>query len=329
MNILLADFLTENGHRNLLKSTYDILSLSHNVTVFTTKNYLSLCDIEGIGLSDAYNARRNNKYSFIYNQIKFILSAKYHIQKKKYDAIIINGFENITFSVIWRATNVPTYLISHDNLTRKSLSLFFHQKITRKATHLFYEQYIADQLTSLKTNVFPHPINSNIEKIRTHKKKIIKGQIFCPSASSNEGELILLERFVTTNQSFSLIAKTHRKIKSDTNITYKLYHENYEELLLNSEFIFIPFDFDLRVSGVFYDAMALNKLVISINNKSMFIQNMQKKYPHSVYNLKSAHLIENLQVNENKKNDEYQYFLSKHESQNIAKILDKILTNNQ
>ena len=57
--------------------------------------------------------------------------------------------------------------------------------------------------------------------------------------------------------------------KREKNIIQKKRFKNYYELMKSSKFIFVANNFENRSSGVVYEALSMNKTVISIKDKFM------------------------------------------------------------
>ena len=325
MKILAIDLTEQKGHIQLNKTFLDILNLKYDITFLSSKTYVEKINFKNNILLPDKLFQFKSKYEFVLKQIKLIRYIKKKYLNNSYDRIIILGFENISFSLAWRNVKIPTFTILHNNLTRGKLSMYFFNKISLNVSHIALEEFIKKYLTiKVNNKIFflPHPLNQNILNLQNENRE--KGLIFCPSASSSLEEINSFADFINKQSYFRLVAKGPKEY-SKQNVIVKKYFNNYEELMSKCEFVFIPFKYDYRVSGIFYEAMTMGKTVITLKTAGKFMIEMAKIYPQCVKLINEYSEIFSFSENESKCCFEINIFINKHDNLNISRILNKIL----
>jgi len=326
--ILVIDFNIQEGHVNLNRKFLELISKKYDVTFISSKSYL-----DKIGFSNSIEIQDkkfqfNSKYHFVLKQILLIrLILRTFVKGSDYNRILILGYENISLAIAWHGVSIPTYAIAHNNLTRGKLSLAGFKIISKVVIHVFFEDYIKKEYDSLVKNkivVIPHPINPNIADLKEEKKEEERNIIFCPSASSDILAVKKLIHYVKSHKMFKFYAKGDYNYESE-NIVIKKFFKDYESLLLISEYIFIPFKYDNRVSGIFFDAMSLKKTIITLDSSGKFMHEMSKLYPNSVYVLKSISHIEHVNISSHQQTVDNENFIKKHSDNALSNQLNKIL----
>ncbi|MCZ4336720.1 hypothetical protein [Shewanella colwelliana] len=85
-----------------------------------------------------------------------------------------------------------------------------------------------------------------------------KGVVFCPSSSGN---FTLIEKRASQNPNILFNVKGDNKSKLN-NLVCTKYFEDYYKSMAECDFVYLPVNFDYRVSGPLYEAIGLNKTVI-------------------------------------------------------------------
>lgn len=324
-NLVVIDLNVQLGHVNLNKKILSVLDDKYKISFVSSKDY-----IEKIGYPESIVVKNvyfeyESKYQFVIKQILLIrYIIKNILYKGSYSKILVLGFENISFSIAWKRVSIPTFIISHNNLSRGKMSLFFFKKISQHVSHIFFEKFIKDSFKELKNKVFciPHPINPNVENNMYTEE--ITNLIFCPSSSSSHVEIQRFSELLKKQSKFKLYVKSDT-LNSSTNIIVKKYFNNYEKLLATSSFIFIPFKYDYRVSGVFYDAMVLKKNILTTETSGKFMKEMSRKYPNIVYIVKSFNELDNIKSDIDMRENEFNSFIEEHSNANLKLHLERIL----
>lgn len=101
--------------------------------------------------------------------------------------------------------------------------------------------------------------------------------------------------------------------------------ENYEDFLLECDFVFIATQYNLRVSGVAYEALSFGKPVIIFECE--FARELKNNFPNSVFIIKDTTEITSLQPdNEGVKSDHIK-FLNEYSKAKLSKRITDILLN--
>lgn len=148
--------------------------------------------------------------------------------------------------------------------TPKNVELF--QKCLGKAI------YIPHPICS--KNPATHPVPDEIATNK-HRYKYI---VFCPSGSTCHQRLSDQCR---SYPDILFIIKTLKEIDLPNTIS-KPFFENYDALMHHADFIYIPINNNLKVSGPFYEAIGENKHIIL--NNSYFYDYSKSLFPNLVHN---------------------------------------------
>ncbi|MEY1639342.1 hypothetical protein [Tenuifilum osseticum] len=317
MKILVIDLITQKGHIKFVRNYLSLLNYLGEVRFISSKDYISKIGYNNCYVISNWFFNYNNKYEYVIKQVLLIILLSFKINKNfKNYKIIVTGFENISFFIAWRFISNKTYVVIHNNLTRGILSIYSFKRIKSNITFIALENYIKEFIESKykkKTYFIPHPIDIiNIKENRNLSDNII----FCPSGSSNFEEIDKFKNTLNNNSKLILIAKSNTEI-INKNIIFKKYFDDYDTIFDKSKFIFIPFKYDYRVSGVFYESMNYNKIILTTKNSGLFIHQMKKLYPNSIFFIESFEDIEEINISNELKEKEYKKFISLHNNLQI------------
>lgn len=186
---------------------------------------------------------------------------------------------SIWFSLLFfRFKNV--YVFEHNNIDQLKSSIikrFFYRLLSKKVTSYVFEDYIGAYIKEeycRNFKVYQHPLFIvNSESVFEHRRKYI----FLPSSDVSSKSFYLLCEFAK-QYDLDIITKKHPFLSSLNSdfIFQHDYFENYDQVFYSSEFVAVVNDFNYRVSGVFYEAVATSKKIIM--NRTPFSEYVFEKY---------------------------------------------------
>lgn len=208
-----------------------------------------------------------------YYLFKVLLYIKRNFDLEKYDFIIYSSFENFSYyiyKILFREKN--SILILHNNIQK--LNNYIVKKVLKnissknKLISLSEEIKIELEKKGIISFRVTHPIPEPIEKKK--KKKEEKLVVFSPSKSSIDDEIIqkiFESKKIKKNQNLKLILRSSNFEKKDSNIliTKKFYKQmEYNDTFNSAAVILLPYksSFQNRVSNVFFEAIANNKILL-------------------------------------------------------------------
>lgn len=345
IKVLFIDLLSPDGHTDInrffIKTMHDIENID-SIDLVGKEKYFDN--------NDFILPRRffifNNKFDF---RLKNILKIKWifnNIEVEKYDIIFISSYETISFSIAWRKKMDARILIfNHNNidaLKNSKIKKFFFKLINNQVEHIVYEDFIKKYIKTLhvgnKVWVNHHPIDleKNENRVNSKSKSDNKLLIYAPSSSNDD---IFIRKLINYNNRKKVLNDKIRLIIKSNNINFedeqlkvindRVSYENYISNFKKSDFISLLFedDFEYRVSGVFFDALAFKKRLLFKENK--FSRYYINKYPELGYcytDVKSfISTINDLTKKENKKiNDKKNIFDKIYEDYSRNKISNEL-----
>jgi hypothetical protein len=327
LNILVIDPLEPKGHIMFNGALINILKLIGNVTFAGSKKYITNFDCNHIYINHTRN--KKNKLSYRIDCLLKLFKIKKEIEFDLYDIVIISSFETISFSIFSTFIQEKIYLVNHNNLDELRSSVtkrLFYKSISKNITMWCLERYFCDYvegLTNMNTLYIPHPLNKkqNNQSPQYEKKNKI---LFAPSGSSDK-EWIL--RIFNEEKDFLFYAKCNEE-KSNEHNKLITYFESYNEILLSADCIFLPLNFDYRVSGPFIEAMSLGKPIIM--TKSKYAIEMQKLYPRVIRIIEHSSEISKMfneltNIDKEERDIDFSAFYSKHSDINISNSIKEAI----
>jgi hypothetical protein len=303
VKILYIDPTCHRGHKGF--NSAFLLELNKidnaNITLVCKANYIDPCIKklnkifypEGIFSNDyeyGDNLLRMGK-----NILKSILTLQYIIKRidSYYDAIILSDYHILSFIQINKLLKFgKIFLINHriDSFVGYKISIL--KSLNKTINHIVFEEYIKNYLINvlgIKNNVivFHHPLNHDI--IDNSDKSLVKETmtILAPS-SSNDEEIIkkIIKLFdikeISIPDNIDIIIKSKNlEYKKDNLYIYNNFI-GQEEYLINikkSDYFLQMYSdsYKHRASGVFYEAVLLNKKLLSFPN--LFVKSYLSAYP--------------------------------------------------
>ena len=332
--ILVVDPLAEKEqHINFNKFFLNVFEDFLQVTFLSKKDYI--IKFKNLNIKLEYfpiKEKWKNKIGFRFFQIKLLKYAFKFYKEKNYDFIFFLSYETISFSLV-APKNIRVYVFEHiniDKVLKNKIKSFFYRKIPLNVVHVVCENYILKFIKKEfnKNGIqVPFPYYHNVDKeminnILNNKSKNIT-KIFAPSGGNDISIIEKLKKFVITNNWF-LITKGDEEKKSNFYLVKK-YFENYNSIMMESNYVFLAVDYKYRVSGVAYEAISYCLPIIGI--RSLFLSELKKQYPTFVNIINDSDEILKININNNKLKLEYNEFLEKHSFINIKKKIKDILVN--
>jgi hypothetical protein len=294
--ILFVDLLSPKGHMKINKKFIKYLCHSSEDTVIDLvfrKDYVdydmhkSIRDI--IYLPEKYY-RYNNKLEYRYKNYKLLGWIDKNVLVNNYDVIFISSYETISTAIFfkWKKINSNIFLLNHNNIQELDQSFIkkvFYRKINLNITHLVFDEkikvYLQREIDILnKIEIINHPLVYDRDLDIRNPDKI--EFIFGPSNSNNDNEISKIVGYINeSDNNFDIFLKSQYMYYLEPNITVSnkwLKEDEYKLLFNKADCILLLFgdDFIHRVSGVFFEAVALNKYIIT-NNKYLY-ETYIKKY---------------------------------------------------
>ncbi len=313
--LLVIDILEAPGHIKLVKKLLEILDTSLAVTFISSQRYIDQIGFEKNKALENSMFDYSGRTGFVKAQIQVINAIK-TIIKNPSIPIILTGFENISFSLAWKLKN-PTYALLHNNLEKSGLSRFFLFNISKNIQFIAFEEYIVSYMDQkgLKGHYLPHPLQIEAKR---GKQTILNTEqfIFAPHINVHSNFFKELSGFAIKNQ-LKLYIRSDSQDNMPEHIIAKPYFNDYETLLWHAAFVALNISYNYRVSGIFYEAMMLNKIIIFAEASYRFTKEMAIQYPENV-------CINNLDAIKNMKPDNTK-FLLKHADTTLLNHLLKII----
>ncbi len=271
--ILVCDLMSPQGHVDINAFFIDILSKSFEIHSFFGEKIASR-----LGFQPSYSDKFV-KYPYFFRflfliilHIRVIVKAK----KCKVSKVLLFSYHAPSFIIAsWLAKilRIKLYVFEHNTaLTDKDDTLKLILKCqSRHVVRFCFMEKLVDKYIEMGWRAFliNHPIIKVDDSDKLPKLSLFRADFklkcFCPSASSsldsivkaaklNKDILFFLKGDAEQSKFHSL-----RKMK---NIHIQPFYENYQLMMTKSDFVYIPVDFENRVSGPFFNALAARTLIV-------------------------------------------------------------------
>ena len=247
----------------------------------------------GKGLYKSYSFENkyeiNENFNNLWERFKGAIKLLKLILSFKDKDVIFLSYDLIFFPIIslfLRFLSIRIICIEHNTVPVNTIKKIFQKISGRNVMHITYTPYISDifKKINLSSVSIPHPLiepefSINISKEVYLIKKLsmkYKKVIFCPSGSSKKSDL---ETVINKNKNCFFVGKMDG-ISLENYVRFAKI-ECYREVLDASDCIYISFPFDEKVSGPFYETMALGR--IAVVNSGVFADFCKKKFPLNAY----------------------------------------------
>ncbi len=340
MRVLYIDLLCEAGHKSFNENMIRVLEKTTLTDKAFIDGYINFVDIDESEIIKIPGIITNYKNRFDYRvkQLKIIrwLSKLININPKKYNAVIISGYDTISlaFGLFINSIPLPVYVINHNNIDQlESITKkFLYKNMSKKVYHIVFEKFIKDYLTnkiginSERVYVVKHPLSHNMYKKESESSNLIIG-------ISNSNDEDFIKEIVDYEYKFGFCRrnKIEMVLKSKTNIQFDngylkvikgfLTSQEYSDYYDNSKIVLVPFtnEFKYRVSGTLLDALTSNKFVVG--NNILLMKEFERKFKNICYtysSIKELLIIILKLIDESSKDDDYIKFTEEYSDNCIS-----------
>lgn len=339
--VLLFDVIFPNGHRELNNRILKILSeLPINLIVINREDYYFVKSPNIKYKSPKYiKIFKGTLISRLCLFVNFLL-AKCTLLFSKYDSVIYTTYPNVNFYFehFFFKKEIPIILMNHNNidlLASKKIRNFF-LKYANKVNHIVFAPYMKNHLKTMGVDgnriyYLPHPIN--LKSNYTSKKELFALSMGLESNDDFLKQLVQLEKdtsFLYNNGMELTIRSKNLVVKDCTTInvlTKYLSQEEYENLYYRAKyaFVFYPYTYQYRFSGVIMDSLASGAIVIG--NRIPIVEHFAKMYPNNCICIDRISEIPSI-ISQNKSYSEEEYgtFLKDFSDDTIKNSLQYIIS---
>jgi len=320
MKILLVDILSPKGHKNFNYRTLDILNSICTVDTAFEKGYLDEYDNTYSKINNRFDIPDKLLPNGLKCKIKFLYKLMYRIRfframrwverlnkEENYDLTIFSSVDIIAFSLAVYRLNKRYVFIDHAiaEINKSEIKKILWRHINKNAEVVVMEKYIQEYLIDTiginnKTWLIRHPLpqkmNGQIQ--REYGIKII----FAPSGTNDENFISFLINNHNRIKDFKIIIKSKKKSYESTSLevySNRISGQEYTNLMNSCDYVLLPYgpEYNYRVSGVFFEAVAYGKKsIIKTNNTLRYYTT---EYPNNVIGFADGEEFINL-ISENK-----------------------------
>lgn len=259
------------GHIQLYRQQIKEAIQNIKIILITTQEYAeNFIDLD-IAIHVIQRSHFKNTGAFIYRlqQLEMLFFVHKALKELPDSKVIFLSYDTIAFSIMsYILSQRNIYIVDHNNIDQNKNSFvkrMFFRAIHQKATHLCFENYICDFLQTsygIKAVKISHPERKiSISSVGSNAECPAGPYVFCPSSECEPNFLQSLLVFCKREQ-LLLVTKPHPHLPTDPMVIVQEYFTNYDALFLKATFIAIGADFQYRVSGVCYEALANDKDII-------------------------------------------------------------------
>ncbi|NAR73001.1 hypothetical protein [Acinetobacter haemolyticus] len=266
--IAFFETISPRGHVSLNRFLLtSCMSTKKMIVGCSLKDYYS--DMDCIYFNDRF--LKKNRINHFLISLYYIFKFFIYFKINNYNKVVILSYDkyNIFFiNILSVVLNIKVYAFEHNTFPRGeniiSDKLFF---LSKRIYRLCFLPHMAElcKENNLPSSLLEHPIIVNQGDNEIHdiiKLKSILSKydrvIFCPSGSS---DLKKIEDKIKKYKNYLFVIKSERLAFYD-NTLYVKFFNNLGKWMELSDFVYIPVDFDYRVSGFFYESLGYNKKVI-------------------------------------------------------------------
>lgn len=279
--VLIFDPLSEKGHIEF-NNSFDKLFFKFERQWVVSKD---MYDSMNISCSKKYFDNKlldkKNKFFYFINQIYLLV--KFIKLSRDYDKAILASYylpATFLFSIIFYFSRKKYFFVEHNTVPEFNIikDIMF-RLLTCKVTHVCLAPYISEYLSrkyrKLTISIW-HPFPEPQPKV---KKK--DNLFFMPSSTITNDDRKNIIDFFSCKPNFRLYLKGECHSEVPKNIIPQKFFDNYNILMAQSKFVIIPQSFSYRVSGVFFEAIANNCIVLM--SKCEFSNSMAELFNNNVF----------------------------------------------
>lgn len=296
---LFLDFLFEQGHKEFNTPMINLLSEMCDLTVLDYNNYYDKTrlpnNIETIEYNDNHIRLKNKKLSeklYLINRIKKMSKI---IKQTNFDYYIIASFEIVSmyFGNLFLPKSKNMILIHHNDIdqTENKYKNFLFRSIASKYKHAVLEEFIREHFVNKykfltnSTYVVHIPVSDCVMKKTKDTKNIDAAGLSNSNDKSFVDDIYYneIEKEKLKKEDLRIILKSKHIEYDSKNLTIfkgRIETEEYNNIILNSKFIILPYPktYKNRSSGVLIDALSNNKQIICTEFKLAL--ELAKLYPN-------------------------------------------------
>ena len=241
-----------------------------------------------------------NKYFSIFSFLFYSLLMIIKCKKNNGKCLVFLSYNaNVMFLVTWIAIlfNVRILCFEHNTVPKPSesnLKKIAQRLCSKKLLRICYMPAVVELYEKLgqRAVYIPHPIiNVEVSCNPVNYSKSYKYKVFCPSA---QGKISKVKSLAENNKNVLFIVKCKEPVSID-NIVSERFFDNYYDIMYACDFVYLPVEFDCRVSGPFYEAIGFNKKVlvepcgfseyVSHEFQGMVVNNFEKSTNEDCFNV--------------------------------------------
>ncbi|MNG80549.1 hypothetical protein D3C73_217830 [compost metagenome] len=272
MKVLLVDTLSERAHTSFNQSIVDWLG-NEDVSMYFSDSMARNFDSNSRSFPDKMLVK-NSKWKYKFNQLILMKNVFSKLRHNSFDKVLFLSYEPLSMS-IWSYffryfTRTNLYVFEHNTVPNSGfLKKMLYKMISKTVTHITLMDYISKYVNEkfnkkavtirLPMNNIFDSTNKRVEPLGINHDKII----FMPSATIDAETTNKIYHVVSQNKGYTLYAKQKYDVKFESkNIILSSWFEDYNGMMVSSDVVIIPQNFDYRVSSVLYEALQSNALII-------------------------------------------------------------------
>ena len=224
-----------------------------------------------------------DKFSFrvsqFFNHIKL---AALIISKRKTNILLLSYYPPyfFMFSYLFELLGAKLFVIEHNTVPLNGdswIKKLIYRSISSRVTHICLSDHIAEHIQSRYSKqaiIWPHPLIKQNKYTRGRRPS--KSYVFCPGKNVKTDEIKWLSGKLE-DKGISILCKQN---VAGSCVVFQPFFDNYDELIKYSKVVFSPVDYEFRVSGVAFEAIAHGKNVVCKRTK--FGLALRKRFPGNV-----------------------------------------------
>jgi hypothetical protein len=213
------------------------------------------------------------------------------IRKKQARDVVFLSYDLATFPLISNflekmAVNVTCF--EHNTAPNSQLRALFHRLSAKSVRRFVYTPYLEEFYHSLgiRAEYVPHPcLPCEVDPGGSHEWTSIVSKsfrryrktAFCPSGSVTIAQMKGIARLYPD----VLFVMKANQVSCLPNLLTAPYFEYFGNAMEQCDFVVIPFGSDYKVSGPAFEAIAMGKPVLALNN--LFGRYMKFHFPHHIF----------------------------------------------
>lgn len=289
--VLLIDPLSPIGHKKYNEILIaDIVKSGCDLDLISKSKYFDFLDKKNLNINqvleiDEKYYRGLDKKAPLINRIKYfkiLLNIKKNIDFSKYDYIIFSSYEESSF--LFANFKFRCYLINHNNLSgiNKSIKKYIIKKISKSNRLIVLHENFVDLLNQkgIESMYVAHGLPKKIKSpysivLEQNSIGIQKADLIIFSPSSSSSDNVFFEKLISDlgfikfieENNILLILKGNYVSCSESILILESFldQKDYDKIFDISDVILINYNenFKNRVSGVFYECIANNKIILT------------------------------------------------------------------